>query len=165
MHKDEFHAKIAPLDKDKIKKILWELYWRGSKDLRQRIETLLDPEKHKKRVPELPDREKLCKMSSILLLWQALVRTWPEVMRCLVMRWLVTFGKLFKNTGLLLTHGDMEYGAPVMEKLIDLACETTLTSGWTQMLKGMMLMYLQSWPRHRPLLALADEIGLAAPGR
>ena len=127
MRKDEFYKKIIPLDKEKLRKMLWELYWRGGKDLRARIERLLDPQRNKERVPQLPDGDLLLQD---VLDFVALARSGAymagsrEVSRNERSKWRVTFRKLFKNTGLLLTHGDMEYGAPAMEELIDLACKT-----------------------------------------
>ena len=54
MRKDEFYAKLTPLDTDHLKKLLWDIYWRGGKDLSERIEVLLNPEEPKKRSPQLP---------------------------------------------------------------------------------------------------------------
>lgn len=127
MHKDEFYTKIARLDRDHLKKLLWELYWRGGKDLHRRIETLLDPEKPKKRAQEAPDGDETLQD---VLEFVALARSGSymggsrDVSRSERSKWRVTFRKLFKETDLLLTHGDMEYGPPAMEELIDLACKT-----------------------------------------
>ena len=127
MRKDEFYTKLTSLDTDHLKKLLWEIYWRGGKDLRERIETLLNPEKRKRQVPQLPDGDEILQD---VLDFVALARSGAymagsrEVSRSERSKWRVTFRNLFKKTGLLLTHGDMEYGAPAMEALIDLACET-----------------------------------------
>lgn len=43
MNRDEFHAKLAGLGEDDVKKILWTLYWRGTATMRERIEALVDP--------------------------------------------------------------------------------------------------------------------------
>jgi hypothetical protein len=43
MNRDEFFAKLAGLDEDRTKKVLWNLYWRGPAQLRERIESGLDP--------------------------------------------------------------------------------------------------------------------------
>ena len=132
MHKDEFYAKIAPLDTGKLRKMLWELYWRGGKDLRKRIETLINPEKPKKRGPQIPDGDLLLQDT---LDFVKLARSGAymggsrEVSRNERSKWRVTFRKLVKDASMLLEHGamkddSMEYGAPAMEALIDLACET-----------------------------------------
>ena len=43
MNRDEFFAKLTDLDEDRIKKALWNLYRRGPAQLRERIESELDP--------------------------------------------------------------------------------------------------------------------------
>ena len=40
MNRDEFFAKLAGLDEDRIKKALWNLYRRGPAQLRERIESI-----------------------------------------------------------------------------------------------------------------------------
>ena len=42
-NRDEFFAKLADLDEDRLKKALWNLYWRGPAQVRERIESELDP--------------------------------------------------------------------------------------------------------------------------
>ena len=44
MDRKEFFGKLAPLDEERLRKALWNLYWRGSAAMRQRIEAELDPE-------------------------------------------------------------------------------------------------------------------------
>jgi hypothetical protein len=43
MNRDEFFAQLSRLDDDRIRKALWNLYWRGSAELRERIEGELEP--------------------------------------------------------------------------------------------------------------------------
>ena len=43
MNREEFFAKLAPLDEAGMKKALWNLYWRGSAQLRERIEGEIEP--------------------------------------------------------------------------------------------------------------------------
>jgi hypothetical protein len=38
MNREEFFAKLAPLDEDRLRKVLWNLYWRGPASVRERIE-------------------------------------------------------------------------------------------------------------------------------
>jgi len=49
MNREEFFAKLAPLDEDRLRKALWNLYWRGSATVRERIEGELDPGEHARR--------------------------------------------------------------------------------------------------------------------
>jgi hypothetical protein len=56
MNRDEFFAKLSPLDADQLRKVLWTLYWRGSGPLRERIEDELNPaeKQNHKRAAEKP---------------------------------------------------------------------------------------------------------------
>lgn len=127
MPKDEFYAKITPLDACHLRKILWELYWRGGKELRTRIEGLLNPERSKKRGVKLPSGEVLLedvRDFAALARSGAYMGGTREVSRNERSKWRVTFRQLIKGVGLLLEHGSPECGAPALEALIDLACET-----------------------------------------
>ncbi|HZD65106.1 MAG TPA: hypothetical protein VE152_03310, partial [Acidimicrobiales bacterium] len=42
MDRQQFHAKVSALDEERLRKILWQLYWRGPAAVRQRIEGELD---------------------------------------------------------------------------------------------------------------------------
>ena len=62
MNHDEFFAKLAPLDGDQRGKVLWNLYWRGTAAMRERVEGELDPperEWRKKAAAEPPDPEQV----------------------------------------------------------------------------------------------------------
>ena len=49
MNRDEFYAAMAANDDARLRKVLWTLYWRGTAQLRERIEDELRP----------PDRPKV----------------------------------------------------------------------------------------------------------
>jgi hypothetical protein len=49
MSREEFFAKLSPLDEDRLRKALWNLYWRGPASLRERIEGELDPAEQDRR--------------------------------------------------------------------------------------------------------------------
>src|SRR5207253_8979299 len=55
MDRRQFHEELAPLGNEALKKVLWNLYWRGSAAMRERIEAELAPAEAKKPVarPEL----------------------------------------------------------------------------------------------------------------
>jgi len=57
MNRDEFYSAMAPNDDTRLRKILWTVYWRGSAQLRERIEEeLRSPEQPRvKPKKELPD--------------------------------------------------------------------------------------------------------------
>jgi hypothetical protein len=43
MNREEFFAKLAPLDAEQLRKVLWNDSWRGSASVRERIEGELAP--------------------------------------------------------------------------------------------------------------------------
>src|SRR2546425_12871884 len=50
MDRHRFHEELAPLGNEALKKVLWNLYWRGSAAMRERIEAELAPAEAKKPV-------------------------------------------------------------------------------------------------------------------
>ncbi len=46
MNREQFFGQLATLDEQRLKKALWNLYWRGSAATRQRIEAEIDPDQH-----------------------------------------------------------------------------------------------------------------------
>ena len=130
MNRDEFFAKLAGLDEDQIKKALWNLYWRGPAQLRERIESELDPAQDaiRKRAaaePRDPDT----------VLWE--VRDFAELARAGAYmagdrrvspkertRWRLTFRRLTADALAALRHEDCGPAEEAVALLIDLACET-----------------------------------------
>lgn len=53
MNRDQFFTKLAPLGEEQLRKALWNLYWRGSKAVRERIESELEPPEARRR-PRAP---------------------------------------------------------------------------------------------------------------
>src|SRR5437867_3701615 len=51
MDRTQFFGRLAGLDEERLRKALWNVYWRGSAVMRQRIEAELDPR------PDLPKRQ------------------------------------------------------------------------------------------------------------
>jgi hypothetical protein len=41
MNREQFSGKLTSLDEERLKNVLWTLYWRGSADLRAKIEAEL----------------------------------------------------------------------------------------------------------------------------
>ena len=131
MNRDEFFAKLAGLDEDQIKKALWNLYWRGPAQLRERIESELDPAQDaiRKRAaaePRDPDT----------VLWE--VRDFAELARAGAYmagdrrvspkertRWRLTFRRLTADALAALRHEDCGPAEEAVALLIDLACETS----------------------------------------
>jgi hypothetical protein len=57
MNRDEFYSAMAPLDDARIRNVLWTVYWRGTAQVRERIEDELRPPqlpkvKQKKQIPD-----------------------------------------------------------------------------------------------------------------
>jgi len=55
MNRENFFAKLLTFDEERLKKALWNLYWRGSVTIRERIEAEVDP-------AERDRRQRLCPM-------------------------------------------------------------------------------------------------------
>ena len=130
MNRDEFFAKLAGLDEDRIKKSLWNLYWRGPAQLRERIESELDPAQDavRKRAAAVPP-------DPGTVLWE--VRDFAELARAGAYiagdrrvspkertRWRLTFRRLAADALAALRHEDSEPAEEAVALLIDLACET-----------------------------------------
>jgi hypothetical protein len=130
MNRDEFFAKLADLDEDRIKKALWNLYWRGSAQLRERIESELDPAQdavRKRAAAEPPDPDTVLRE----------VRDFAELARAGAYmagdrrvspkertRWRLTFRRLAADALAALRHEDSGPAEEATALLIDLACET-----------------------------------------
>ena len=60
MDRAQFFAKLAPMDEEHLRKTLWNLYWRGTAAVRQRIEAELEPGRTPPRVkPERVDPDSI----------------------------------------------------------------------------------------------------------
>jgi hypothetical protein len=130
MNRDEFFAKLADLGEDRIKKALWNLYWRGPAQLRERIESELDPAEdavRKRAAAERPDPD--------TVLWK--VRDFAELAKAGAYiagdrrvspkertRWRLTFRRLATDAIAALRHEDSGPAEEAVALLIDLACET-----------------------------------------
>ena len=130
MNRDEFFTKLAGLDEDRIKKAVWNLYWRGSAQLRERIESELDPAQdaaRKRAAAEPPDPG--------TVLWE--VRDFAELARAGAYvagdrrvspkertRWRLTFRRLAADALAALRAEDCGPAEEAVALLIDLACET-----------------------------------------
>jgi uncharacterized protein YfiM (DUF2279 family) len=130
MNRDEFYAKLAVLNENRLQVVLWNLYWRGSAPMRQRIEAQLDPDEHRQRrsrAPEPPDPAAvLSEVSDFLALARAGAylagdrRVSPRERS----RWRLTFRRLATDAEQVLRSEDLDTAGAAVELLIDLACET-----------------------------------------
>jgi hypothetical protein len=129
MNREEFFAKLSPLDAEQLRKALWNLYWRGSAPLRERIESELDPaEDHRRKnaAHEPPDPDEvLADVTEFAELARsgAYMAGDRRVTRNQRTKWRVTFRQLATDAQSALHAEDTGPAEQAMELMIDLACE------------------------------------------
>jgi hypothetical protein len=128
MDREQFFARLAPLDEERLKKALWNLYWRGTATVRQRIEAELEPggPRPRRNEPVAVDPEgTLDEVREFVALARsgAYLAGDRRVSPRERTRWRFTFQRLVKDTGLALRDDDIAAGAEAMGVLIDLAQE------------------------------------------
>lgn len=130
MSREEFFAKLATLDEERLRKALWTLYWRGSAAIRQRIEAEVDP--HEREARQRRSREPVDPQWVVGEVHEfvALARSGAYIGgdRRVAPRerthWRFTFQRLAADVQSALLGDDVGPAATAMEELIDLACET-----------------------------------------
>jgi hypothetical protein len=128
MNREQFFGKLAGFDEDRLKKALWNLYWRGAAPIRERIEAEVDPterERRERQVKEPPvPRWVLGEVQSFAALARsgAYIGGDRRVTPRERTRWRFTFQRLAIDAqGALLA--DVDTAATAVEALIDLACD------------------------------------------
>jgi hypothetical protein len=127
MSRDEFFATLAPLDESRLRKALWNLYWRGSASIRERIETELKPEPT--RQPRRAEPRDGASVLSAVQEFTALARDGAymagdrRVSRNERSKWRVTFRKLATEAQAALHDADTAPAEAAVGLLIDLACD------------------------------------------
>jgi len=129
MDRAEFFEKLAALDTERLKKALWNLYWRGSSSMRARIEAELDPDQAQRRsrppaeavdpewvLSEVSDFVALARLGAYL---GGDRRVSPRERS----RWRFTFQRLVKDAEHAARADALGGGATALEQLVDLACE------------------------------------------
>lgn len=130
MNRDQFHARMAHLDEDGLRKALWTLYWRGSAEMRERIEAQLGPDgpgpPRRRPPPPPPDGARvLDEVRDFVALaragayWAGDRRVSPRERS----RWRFTFRRLASDArdGLAGEQGDA--AGTALALMIDLSCE------------------------------------------
>ena len=111
MDRNQFFQKLGEKTEDDLRKVLWELYWRGKAEVRTRIEDLLDPtaaSKAKKASQELDGAWVLQDIQD----FAALIRSGAymggtrAVTRQERSKWRVTFRKHMEDATSLLGQGE-----------------------------------------------------------
>jgi hypothetical protein len=128
MNRDEFYAAMAPRDEERLRKILWTLYWRGDARLRERIEDELRPSdqpkvKPKKEIPS-PDMA-LTEVTGFVKLARdgAYMAGDRRVHRTERSNWRVTFRRLAGEALAALQAADPGPARQAVAEIVDLACE------------------------------------------
>jgi hypothetical protein len=129
MDRDQFFAKLAVLDEDRLKKVLWSLYWRGSAPMRERIEAQLDPDEHSRQQRQAQQPADPAEVLDEVREFIALARSGAylagdrRVSPKERTRWRFTFRRLITDAQQGLHTEDADTAAAALELLIDLACE------------------------------------------
>jgi hypothetical protein len=128
MNRAELFEQLSPLSAERLREIVWTVYWRGSADVRERIEEALAPPSAR------PKTGRDAKIDAGALLAEverfvALARSGAylggtrEVHRTERSKWRVTFRRLIDDASRAVSAGDLDCGRRALEALIDLACE------------------------------------------
>lgn len=130
MSREQFFAATTGLDRDQLRQVLWQLYWRGPAPVRARIETALCPEDGTPGSPDAPPAVDpgavLAQVEDFVALARAGAylagnrRVSPKERT----RWRFTFRRLVADARQSLRTDGTAAGASAMTSLIDLACET-----------------------------------------
>jgi hypothetical protein len=128
MNKDEFYKALSGLDEDAVKKVLWVLYWRGTNQIRERIEAEIQPADAPARASrgDAVDTEVVLReITEFVSLARegAYMAGNRRVSPKERSRWRFTFQRLAKDARRALAV-DVPTGAAALERLIDLARET-----------------------------------------
>jgi len=128
MDREEFFERLSVLDEARLKKALWNLYWRGAAPMRQRIEAELDPDGlHRQRAAaEVVDPKwTLSEVREFVGLARsgAYLAGDRRVSPRERTRWRFTFRRLVKDAEVALREDDVADGAAAMALLVDLGLE------------------------------------------
>lgn len=130
MDRGEFFAKLDTFDEERLRKALWNLYWRGSGSMRERIEAEIDPVLAEMRKcqsnPPVDADDMLYRVQE----FDGLARSGVYLGRSRRVspsertRWRFTFKQLVTKTQAVLCSEDFDVGVETMEILLDLARDT-----------------------------------------
>jgi hypothetical protein len=129
MNREQFFGQLATLDEQRLKKALWNLYWRGSAATRERIQAEIDPDQHDrgKRLAKDPadPHQLLGEVGEFVALARsgAYMAGDRRVSPRERTRWRLTFKRLVTDAQAGLRGPDAAAAATAVEQLIDLACE------------------------------------------
>ena len=128
LNREEFYSRLAVLDEERLKKALWNLYWRGASPVRERIEAEISPlpaARHPRPATEQPDPQQvLAKVRAFTLLARsgAYMAGDRRVSRTERSRWRFTFRGLAEEARRALAAERSEPAEQAVADLVDLAC-------------------------------------------
>ena len=129
MNREQFFRAVSALDEDRLRKALWNLYWRGTANVRERIEVELASDGHgrpPRPAKEPPDPETVrWEVDDFVSLARsgAFMGGDRRVSPRERSRWRFTFKRLAAEAQDALRDEDSGPAASALEQLIDLACE------------------------------------------
>lgn len=129
MNREQFFRVVAPLDGARLRKALWNVYWRGTADVRERIEAELAGEGSGRRSPAVKptvDPQAVCdEIDTFVSLARAgaYLAGDRRVSARERTRWRFTFKRLVTDAQQALRTEEPGSAETALEQLIDLACE------------------------------------------
>jgi hypothetical protein len=129
MNREQFFRVVSGLDEDRLRKALWNLYWRGTANMRERIEVELASDgrgRPSRPAKEPPDPETVrWEVGEFVSLARsgAYMGGDRRVLPRERSRWRFTFKRLAAEAQDALCDEDAGPAASALEQLIDLACE------------------------------------------
>jgi len=129
MSREQFFAAVTGLDRDQLRRVLWQAYWRGPAQVRARIEAELHPEgagPARSAPPAVDADAVLAEVEDFAALARsgAYLAGSRKVSPKERSRWRFTFRRLVADVRLALREEPITAGAAAMATVIDLACET-----------------------------------------
>lgn len=130
MNREQFFVKLSSLDEQQLREALWNLYWRGSAAVRERIEAEIDPEQREHRAPKASEPVDPHRVLAEVREFVELARSGAylggdrRVTPRERPRWRFAFQRLVADAQRVLDSEDGGAAASAVELLIDLACET-----------------------------------------
>lgn len=129
MNREQFFAAMAGLGDEQLRKVLWNLYWRGAATVRERIEAELAPRDARPPTrgvaPSVDPDAVLHEVLEFISLARsgAYMAGSRRVSPTERTRWRFTFRRLVAESRQALLADDIAPGAAAMTAIIDLACE------------------------------------------
>jgi hypothetical protein len=157
VERDQFQARLAPLDDAALRKVLWTVHWRGGAAVRQRIEAEIEAgTPGRQPVPAAPTptidpdqvRGRVVEFAALVRKGAYLAgdrRVSPKQRT----RWRFIFRDLFADARRALAADDPTPAATAMATLIDIACET-----------GGLDYFRSEDPVEAAKIVISDEVGV-----